>query len=77
MGVRDIYLQLANRPATHHVAGELCVLWASGEEAEMPLAFSVAVLCQKFARNCATRNLTSPHHAAIGSMAHLGVCEET
>jgi hypothetical protein len=26
------------------VAGELCVLWASGEEAEMPLAFSVAVV---------------------------------
>ena len=28
--------------------------------------------CQRFARNCTTRNLTSLHHAAIDSMAHLG-----
>src|SRR5215211_3329981 len=30
-------------------------------------------ICQ----NCATRSLTSPHHAAFSSTAHLGVCEET
>jgi hypothetical protein len=33
--------------------------------------------CQRFARNCATRNLASPRHAASSSTAHLGVCEET
>jgi hypothetical protein len=27
--------------------------------------------CQKFARNCATRNLTLPHDPILGSAFHL------
>jgi hypothetical protein len=30
--------------------------------------------CQRFARNCATRNLTSPHHPTLGSAFHLHDC---
>jgi hypothetical protein len=30
--------------------------------------------CQRFARNCATRNLTSPHDPTLGSASHLLGC---
>jgi hypothetical protein len=30
--------------------------------------------CQRFARNCATRNLTSPHEPTLGSAFHLLGC---
>jgi len=30
--------------------------------------------CQKFARNCATRNLTPPHERTLGSALHLLSC---
>src|SRR4030095_3362317 len=33
--------------------------------------------CQKFARNCATRNLTSPHDPSLGSVFHLRGCAGT
>jgi hypothetical protein len=33
--------------------------------------------CQRFARNCATRNLTPPDDPTLGSTAHLRVCVVT
>ncbi len=33
--------------------------------------------CQRFARDCATRNLTSPHVTTFDSAAHLGGCVDT
>ena len=33
--------------------------------------------CQRFARNCATRNLAPPHAATLDSVAHLRNCVET
>jgi hypothetical protein len=33
--------------------------------------------CQRFARNCATRNLTLPHDPTLGSAFHLRGCVVT
>jgi hypothetical protein len=33
--------------------------------------------CQRFARNCATRNLTPPHHPTLDSASDLRGCVGT
>ena len=86
----DDLLQLQGRRAASAWPG-LCL--RSGEQTNLPIARveacpdsdgavrriddRVGPPCQRFVRNCAIRNLTSPHALILGSAFHLGCCVAT